>query len=279
MINTPMVAWLVVVALLVSVPVGLRTLGIARPGRGVVIARWAAALSFLLPAGRLAGSLAALWLMAASWLVVRHHQLRWATIAPLLWLPAAAAWLTAARLGVRPLGFSDSVVLLTAAHFHHAGFGVSALLATVRSHRGLIVHQLGMATVAIGISGADALEPIGATLIVVALSCWTAAAWRLRRALTGWRRHALTLSAVAWAYPMLLALSWALAPFLPHLASHRLAATLPAMAAQHGTVNALAVVLLGLVALTPRPSTSTAVNDASVSTTPHITLHEWSTSC
>jgi len=274
MMNSWIVPLLVALALLLTVPVGLRTLGLATPPAAVSAARALAAASFVLPRGAVAGSAAAMWLLAAGWLVVQHRHLPWATLLPLMWLPAGAAWLVAARCGLRPLGFSDAIVLLTAAHFHHAGFGVSALLATVRARRGLVVHQFGMLAVAAGISGVDALAPVGATLIVVALVCWSLAAWRLRPVLRGWRRAALTVAALAWTYPMLLAVSWAMAPFLPHLATRTLARTLTAMAAQHGTVNALAVVLLGLVAL--RPSTAPAPVPAPPA---QVTLPEWSPSC
>src|SRR5690606_24380069 len=49
------------------------------------------------------------------------------------------AWATASCLGLRPLGFSDTIVLLTAAHFHYAGFVLPVLagLAARRAQRRL----------------------------------------------------------------------------------------------------------------------------------------------
>src|SRR5215813_3899071 len=42
--------------------------------------------------------------------------------AGLIFLPVGGAWLVAARLGIQPLGFGDTIVLLTAVHFHFARF-------------------------------------------------------------------------------------------------------------------------------------------------------------
>lgn len=251
---TTLTPLLIALALLVTVPVALRALSVV--GTGYPNARWVAAISLVLPKGWLAGALAGAWLFAASFLLWQHRRASIARMAALAWLPAAAAWLVADRLGVRPLGVSPEIVALTAAHFHHAGFGVSVMLAAVGAHRGLVVHQMGMVLVAAGIaadgiSAADGLEPLGAACIVVALAVWTAHAWRRRGAATGWRRAAFTVSAVAWLYPMALALAWALAPLGPHPIVTPFLRTLHAMVAQHGAVNALAVVLLGVAALTP----------------------------
>ena len=110
MMNSWIVPLLVALALLLTVPVGLRTLGLATPPAAVSAARALAAASFVLPRGAVAGSAAAMWLLAAGWLVVQHRHLPWATLLPLMWLPAGAAWLVAARCGLRPLGFSDAIV-------------------------------------------------------------------------------------------------------------------------------------------------------------------------
>ena len=40
----------------------------------------------------------------------------------MLYLPIGAGWLVLYRLGVRPLGFADVIVLLTGVHFHYTGF-------------------------------------------------------------------------------------------------------------------------------------------------------------
>jgi hypothetical protein len=45
----------------------------------------------------------------------------------MLYLPIGGAWLVASRLGIQPLGFGDTIVLLTAVHFHFAGFAAPVL--------------------------------------------------------------------------------------------------------------------------------------------------------
>src|SRR5258705_449888 len=42
--------------------------------------------------------------------------------AGLVFLLVGGLWATASRAAMRPLGFDDTVVLLTANHFHYAGF-------------------------------------------------------------------------------------------------------------------------------------------------------------
>ena len=248
--NNMIVFLLIGLALLVTVPVALRVLGIDG-GMATLIGRSLATLSLVLPRGPIAGVLALTWLASTAFLVLRHRRVAVFTLVPLLWLPAAAAWLVADRFGIRPLEFDRSIVLLTAAHFHHAGFGVSVLLARVRAPLGLALHQAGMVFVAIGITTSDHLEPIGAGFIVCALVVWTYRALRMRAPLSGWRRVAIMTSALSWTYPMLLAVSWALTQVGVDFVTSTLTPTLDAMVAQHGAVNAIALVLCGLIALTP----------------------------
>ena len=257
--NTHVVALLIALALLVTVPVGCRVLGLETPHR---VGRAVALVALALPTGPIAGVLAAGWLATSAWLLWQQRHAALTTLVALAWVPAAAAWLACDRFGIRPLDFDSSIVLLTAAHFHHAGFGVSALLARTHAHAGLWLHQAGMVTVAAGITFSDALEPIGATLVVCALIWWTVTALRIRPLLTGWRRAAVTVSAVAWMYPMLLAVRWAIAPLgWPALTPFTRA--LDAMVAQHGAVNAIALVLLGLLALMPASLHATHTQEVS----------------
>jgi hypothetical protein len=44
-----------------------------------------------------------------------------------LYLPIGCAWLIASRLGLSPMGFQEPIVLLTAVHFHFAGFAAPLL--------------------------------------------------------------------------------------------------------------------------------------------------------
>jgi len=53
----------------------------------------------------------------------------------LLYLPVGGGWLVLSSAGLEPMGFSSKIVLLTAVHFHFAGF--SAALVTGLAGRGL----------------------------------------------------------------------------------------------------------------------------------------------
>src|SRR5258706_5519277 len=47
--------------------------------------------------------------------------------AGLMFLPVGGVWLIMSRLGVQPLGFGDTIVLLTARHLHFAGLSAPLL--------------------------------------------------------------------------------------------------------------------------------------------------------
>lgn len=82
-----------------------------------------------------------------------------AQLAAYLYLPIGAAWAFADRLDFQPLGFDATIVLLTVAHFHYAGFLLSTIAAfalkNVRRNRKIIIGWfviLGVPMVAIGIT-------------------------------------------------------------------------------------------------------------------------------
>ncbi|NRB48708.1 MAG: YndJ family transporter [Saprospiraceae bacterium] len=98
---------------------------------GLIVGTWLLGFAFLLPQGGLAGSLALPWLLVTLWLGYRFlfftQQLfrataSWSGRAAFLFLPVGAAWAVADRLGWQPMGFQATIVLLTAVHFHYAGF-------------------------------------------------------------------------------------------------------------------------------------------------------------
>lgn len=195
------------------------------------------------------------------------------------WLAAASGWAVCASLGWRPIGFSPALVLLTAAHFTHAGFGVSVLLLAVGARRAFWVHQAAMVVVAAGLTAALApaasslhrlviLQPIGAHVLVGTLTAYSVRAWSIRPSLTGWRRSLLTVSAVVWCYPMLIAVSWA---FDRIDLLHPVVRGIDSVIAQHGAVNAIALVLFGVAAL--RPEAAPAFSSPLNATTPLEVTH------
>lgn len=85
------------------------------------------AMSFLLDRGNLAGFFA---LPYATWCVetllrglkISKSLVYFATVAIFLGLAIASLWLLFNRFGIRPLGFSNWIIILKSVHFHYAGF-------------------------------------------------------------------------------------------------------------------------------------------------------------
>jgi hypothetical protein len=97
-----------------------------------------ATISFFLPAGILAASFASAWLLVCALFALRglrrlrryraHSFPQFCFAAGEVYLIVGGTWLVASRLGLQPVGFQEPIVLLTAVHFHFAGF-LSAVLA------------------------------------------------------------------------------------------------------------------------------------------------------
>lgn len=99
--------------------------------------------SFFLRNGRTAGALTVLWLLAGIILAVdglirlirtrlRSFQESCFAIGEGYAL-VGAFWLLASRMGLRPVGFHEPIVLLTAVHFHYAGLMAAVLAGLVAS--------------------------------------------------------------------------------------------------------------------------------------------------
>ena len=120
------------------------------------------ATAFLLPSGIAAALLTLPWLLLVSALALRKlrdwswfRDTRWATLCLLaasLYLPVGAAWALADRLAWQPLDFSPTITLLTAVHFHYAGFVLPLITGlALREWKARLGHWLG-AGVVTGIS-------------------------------------------------------------------------------------------------------------------------------
>jgi hypothetical protein len=251
-----------------------------------------AALSFTIDPGLVAAAMTLPWLGlggALAWDELRTigvatvlRRPNAAVLGPLatwVWMAAGAAWLTAHRLGLEPLGFDRAITLLTVAHFHVAGLGLTAVLAVTHRRRprttllvAIWLHQAGMITVAAGLTFNDHLEVAGAAMLTVALSMWAAivVAW-IRTELRGRARVLLAIAAIAWILPMALAVGWALGPFLPE----PVVTTFLTMLRYHATLQTFGLVLCGLAGLilaepagddarltAPTPHTTTEDHDA-----------------
>src|SRR4029077_12231627 len=110
----------------------------------------------LQPRGVAAGALASAWLLVtiviAARGIARLHGRGLRDLADLaidagmFLLPVGGGWLVLSRLGVRPLGFEEPIVLLTAVHFHYAAFTTLILiglsgrrLETRRTYRAVVM--------------------------------------------------------------------------------------------------------------------------------------------
>ncbi len=180
---------LLLLAPLVLVPLGLRLVEppdgrAAWAFRAAVVLQAPAALAlvgaFALPAGPAAGALAVPWLAVTGLAAVAGLARLWrrrrrrddggiedvALDLGLVYLAVGGAWTVLSRLGARPLGFEDVIVLLTAIHFHHAGFVLPLLTARAGRALGGALPRVAAA----GVVGGVPLLAAGITARQVGLS-------------------------------------------------------------------------------------------------------------
>jgi hypothetical protein len=261
---------LVIIGIVATVPLGLSVIAdsILRPRRRMLlVCASGAVVSLVIPPGSVAALCATPWFGLAGFTLARslvawcrHSAGRRWTITDLLplvalgWWTNAALWLLAHRSGIKPFGFDRVIALLTVGHFHHAGFGLTVLFAAaVRlRQRGLlrgaaVTHQMGMAAVALSIAFVDRLGVVGAALIFVAVVIWSINALCLlkRYGEHSSTRRLLVASALSPMLPMVLAVAWSLRPLL----SHPVVSTIETMLRYHAMLNALGLVLCGLLAV------------------------------
>lgn len=264
---------LFLLAPLVLVPLGYRLLEIAAPGsrppavavRLLPVGAGLLLISFLLPTGVVAAILATPWLaiaagtaLAAGARLVRdpdrfEPDVRHATDAAVAFLAVGATFAVIDRLGVQPFGFSATVILLTAVHFHFAGFVLplaGALAFARRPSRwlevalGLVV--IGIPVTALGFLGLPLANWIGAVLtasggFVIGLATLVVARTLARRA-------AIALAVVAGA-SLLVSMPMAVVYATGSLVGSSWI-DLDAMAGVHGSLNALGFALPVMVAWT-----------------------------
>lgn len=168
-----------------------------------------------------------------------------------------AAWLVANRAGWTPWNFDPLIVLLTAAHFHHAGFTLPLMAGlNAKASPGCwtrfscVAILLGVPLVAVGITCThfgvlSFVEPFGVTVLVLGALGVSVSQMRrgLEREWSLWTRAGFVISGVSLLAAMLLALGFGLRYVLPNLAL-----TMPQMWAIHGTLNAFGFGLCGILA-------------------------------
>mgnify|MGYP000506710532 CR=1 FL=1 len=221
-------------------------------------------VSFVMEKSALAAVLSIPWLLWTIWMALTEFQ-KWFKnktfqIAPLnllaasLFLPVGAAWAFADRLDFRPMDFDATITLLTAAHFHYAGFILPLLT-------GLILQKIqniwakmagigviiGVPLVAVGITTSHYLLPEfieTACVTILASSAFIIAFLHLALAFkikkkTSWL---FVLSGFALMTGMLLAMGYGWRYYFPISFL-----SIPWMYAVHGTLNALGFALPGIV--------------------------------
>jgi hypothetical protein len=254
--------------MVVVVPLGLRLMDDDHRRLGAITQVWPmaglfGAASLLLERGAFAVALASAYALVALWLaalavlrLLRRRSLAPVEIAVLTAMvtPAVAAVSLVAERGEYELfGFGMTILALTVAHFHFAGFA-AALIAglaasTVRSvlsEIAALTVPAGIALVFLGYFTSDEVELLGAAVLTAGMWMLGWVVWRrVRPASTSpVTRFLFGTSAVVLVATMVLALSWAAGNVwdaVPHL-------SLTWMAATHGVTNALGFAVCGMLA-------------------------------
>jgi hypothetical protein len=212
----------------------------------------------------MAGVAAGGWLVVAGWLFVGEAWRWWrlgravAALPAVVawgWLPVAAGWFAASRAGVAPLGFGEPITLLTAAHFHVAGFGLSVLASTTAQRLGRrrlgrlawtawALVTVGPVCVATGFTVDEpVLNMIGAFVVAIGVFALCPGLIAATAGAPRAPRWAGRMAAVVPLVPMVLAVAYSLGPVFGTPAP-----SIELMVRAHGIVNALGFVGLGLAA-------------------------------
>lgn len=269
-------AWgqaLLLLAPLVLLPLGMDLVSGEETERFLWVAQWLQLPSAVLlgaayfcPQGVLAGCLALPWLLTTVLIaltglarIFRRGLTPLAQLcsdAGMVYIAVGAAWAVADRLGIRPLDFDATIVLLTAIHFHYAGFALA--LAT-----GLVLRLVPgpvSATAGVGVIAGVPLVAAGITATQLGAdpvsesvaALWLATAGALCGGLHLWlalRSDAPRLIRVLWGLAsvsllgsMILAGLYGVRFFVPVAWLD-----IPWMRALHGTANAFGFALASLI--------------------------------
>jgi hypothetical protein len=259
---------LIVLAALVLVPIVLRRTGMVERNReqiAVTLAGWALLAAYTQQPSVLAAILALPWLLVSiltlgkalqNFLLSNRGYAEIALFSAYLFFPVGTIATFSDRLSWTPLGFSPIIILLTAAHFHYAGFLLPWIAAQVLSKaKSRVAAQVlsllivsGIPAVALGITltqfGAPAwIETAAATIMAsggMVLAVWhVGLAFEKNNPLP--RRIGQLGIAGCLFVGMTLALLYGWRTYfpLPFL-------SIPWMYALHGSVNTLGVGVLGV---------------------------------
>lgn len=265
--------WAVVLLLLAStviVPLAHQLISLGQfdtlIAKAALPAAGAMTIGFILPEGLVA------WLLVLPWVAVtavfalaglKRAIKRGLSLNPALavdagciYLLVGGVWTLLARMGAQPLGFSEDIVMLTAVHFHYAGFALPLLCGLAAAKR---PGPLGTAAV-LGVVLGVPLTAVGITLSQVGLGTGieTASAW-LTAAAGLWTAVLYLRLAQDSRHRSIVRVLW-IVTFAALTAGMILAAaygsrgvielewlTIPWMRAVHGSVNSFGFALAGLL--------------------------------
>jgi hypothetical protein len=169
-------------------------------------------------------------------------------------LAVGGAWLVASRLGMRPMGIQEPIGLLTAVHFHFAGFATATIAAATLQfaerrgkYRWLKPVVLMVVGLPIVVAAGFVISPI---MKMVAAILFSASVAGLAIAVRGCGRRAeektarilLQVAAGAVFAGMVVSGAYAVADYMGSDAL-----TIPQMARTHGVLNAVGFCLTGLL--------------------------------
>ncbi|HEY3555821.1 MAG TPA: YndJ family protein [Kribbella sp.] len=240
--------------MLIVVPLGLTLL----PTRTTSTRWWFAfavpgAVALWLPRGPLSIALASVYFAGTLVLVglaarhfFRHRKLsaRQVALYTALATPSVAALaLVAERSSYELFGFNLTVLSLTVAHFHFAGFAAALMAYLAADGLAAVSVPLGTAIVLLGFFLGDPVELAGAVVLTTGMWLVGSNLWQRSRRADRSTAILLVVSGSVLVVTMLLAVTWALGhvvdtPYLP----------LPWMVATHGVANAVGFALCGVLA-------------------------------
>ncbi|QPV62111.1 YndJ family protein [Halosimplex litoreum] len=222
------------------------------------------ALSLVVDAGPVAAGLAAPWVFVTSLLAlagvsraVERGSIRPLTLglvdAGLAYVPVAAVALVLSHLGIT-FWFDPTIVLLTAVHFHFAGFALPVLAGVTGRHLGGFdgavravagVILVGPAIIAVGISFSPLVEVVAVGAFTLAVAAFGLLVLvRVVPSLDVLPAALVGLSALALPVSMVLALGYGVAAFG---GPNPLGLGIGRMATLHGSLNAYGFALCGVL--------------------------------
>lgn len=258
----------VLLAALVLVPLAFRALRYPeKSALPVALGGYMLFAAMYMPVGTYSGILACGWLLICAWafkngvdglLKNERTPAQWAISAGQIFLIVGGLSSVADRFGLQPLGFDAVIVLLTAVHFHFAGFIFPLLTGWVYQQKPDQISRFAalMAVISVPltflgitfskISGNYIPEAVAAA--AVAAAGW-ACGWGLLQisgnARSPWPVRILCIIAgLSLFFSMTLALAYAIRPVYAIDWIN-----IPNMRAWHGTVNALGVGVSGVLAM------------------------------